>query len=583
MLNEDVVRIKELMLLREATDPRRDAAEMFAKFLEKYFRDPQNSVDSVIQTLKSQSDELKLILNKLKTSGAQSLSDSDLLKLFSGFNAGKLSQLVFDSGVIHPNITDVLKRASTSIKDKVGYENTIKSWRDNSEKGWGRYPNGIPDELQEFYREYQSKLVSELRAQIRINNKTLWGEIASLKTKIKTINDLLNTLPADKLNLLRGAYANLFRKQEKIEDKLASEFATLNKDYINKGGNVDFEPYAKRIIQLTMGAAKDSTNNVQNFLNDQLSTSVLDYNKKQLLRDTDTFKLFNDEITSGKVDFEGINGFQELVKRYSMLFNPKRFFKKMEKGLSGVSSTPAEQWQRLLNFVIQLSPYTSKENLQRIAQKGIWPVTTNRLFAPSIMSAGVIPAVAGLYYLMLSEFKEGVNYINTEVMGGEPKFPEYGEGGSKQQDMKGYLWTGFKSAFPKEWYELIPGLSSLIDEIIEGISAVDSYEGGKKITIPELESAKKSGEALLKGQEPDVDQRFLNEAEKDVRRVTQRLYPDIPEEWLREIKLYPDLKVRIGMVDSRGIKKYYQLIQKNDKIFVVNTDGREQDLGKLWR
>jgi hypothetical protein len=198
------------------------------------------------------------------------------------------------------------------------------------------------------------------------------------------------------------------------------------------------------------------------------------------------------------------------------------------------------------------------------------------------MSAGVIPAAAGLYYLMLSEFKEGVNYINTEVMGGEPKFPEYGEGGSKQQDMKGYLWTGFKSAFPKEWYELIPGLSSLIDEIIEGISAVDTYEGGKKITIPELESAKKSGEALLKGQEPDVDQRFLNEAEKDVRRVTQRLYPDIPEEWLREIKLYPDLKVRIGMVDSRGIKKYYQLIQKNDKIFVVNPDGREQDLGKLW-
>ena len=148
MLNEDVVRIKELMLLREASDPRKDAAKMFAKFLEKYFGNPQNSVDSVIQTLKSQSDDLKLILNKLKTSGAQSLSDSDLLKLFSSFNAGKLSQLVFDAGVIHPNITDVLKRASTSIKDKVGYENTIKSWRDNSEKGWGRYPNGVPDELQ---------------------------------------------------------------------------------------------------------------------------------------------------------------------------------------------------------------------------------------------------------------------------------------------------------------------------------------------------------------------------------------------------------------------------------------------------
>lgn len=582
MLNEDVVRIKELMLLREATDPRRDAAEMFAKFLEKYFRDPQNSVDSVIQTLKSQSDDLKLILNKLKASGAQSLSDSDLLKLFSSFNAGKLSQLVFDAGVIHPNITDVLKRASTSIKDKVGYENTIKSWRDNSEKGWGRYPNGVPDELQEFYREYQSKLVSELRAQIRINNQKLWGEIASTKTKLKTINDLLNTLPADKLNLLRGAYANLFKKQEVIEDKLAFEFATLNNDYIKKSGNVDFEPYAKRIIQLAMGASKDSKDNIQNFLNNQLSKSVLDYDKKQLLRDTDTFKLFNDEITSGKVDFEGINGFQELVKRYSMLFNPKRFFKKMEKGVSGVSSTPAEQWQRLLNFVIQLSPYTSKENLQRIAQKGIWPVTTNRLFAPSIMSAGVIPAAAGLYYLMFSEFKEGVNYINTEVMGRDPKFPEYGEGGSKEQDMKGYFMTGFKSAFPKEWYELIPGFSSLLDEIFEGFIAADSYQGGRRVTNPELESAKRAGEALLKGQEPNVDQRFLNEAEEDVRRVTQRLYPDIPEEWLQEVNLYPDLKVRIGMVDSRGFKKYYQLIQKNNKIFVVNPDGREQDLGKLW-
>ena len=97
-----------------------------------------------------------------------------------------------------------------------------------------------------------------------------------------------------------------------------------------------------------------------------------------------------------------------------------------------------------------------------------------------------------------------------------------------------------------------------------------------------MESAKRAGEALLKGQEPNVDQRFLNEAEEDVRRVTQRLYPDIPEEWLQEVNLYPDLKVRIGMVDSRGFKKYYQLIQKNNKIFVVNPDGREQDLGKLW-
>jgi hypothetical protein len=195
----------------------------------------------------------------------------------------------------------------------------------------------------------------------------------------------------------------------------------------------------------------------------------------------------------------------------------------------------------------------------------------------------VIPATAGLYYLMVSELKEGLNLVSTEWFGGDPMFPEYAEGGSKEQDLKGYFWSGFKSAFPQKWYELIPGFGSLLDEIIEGISAADSYKGGKKVTIPELESARRAGEALLKGQEPDVDQKFLNEAEKDVRRVTEKLYPDIPEEWLGEINLYPDLKVRIGAVDSRGLKRYYQLIQKNDKIFVVNTDGREQDLGKLWR
>lgn len=582
MLHEDVVRMKELMLLREASDPRRDAAEMFAKLLEKYFRDPQNSVNSVIQTLKSQSDDLKLILNKLKTSGVQSLSDSDLLKLFSNFNAGKLSQLVFDFGVIHPNITDVLRRASTSIKDKVGYENTIKSWRDNSEKGWGRYPNGVPDELQEFYREYQSKLVSELRNQIRINNKKLWGEIASTKSKQKIIHDLLDKLSADKLNLLRGAYANLLKNQQKIEDKLAFEFATLNNDYIEKGGNKKIEPYAKRIIQLAMGAAKDSESEVKNFLDYQLSNSVLDYDKKQLLRDTDTFKLFNDVITSEDVDFKKVQGFVELAKRYSMLFNPKRFVMKVEKGLSGVPSTRAEQWQRLVNFVIQMSPYTSKETLQRIYQKGMWPLIYQRLSAGAILSTFIIPAAAGLYYLLLSEAKEGINWFNTEVMGGEPTFPEYAEGGSKEQDLKGYLMTGFKDAFPDDWYNYV-GFSSLLDEIWEGIIAADTYEGGKKVTIPELESARRAGEALLKGQEPDVDPKFLNEAEKDVRRVTQELYPDIPEEWLGEINLYPDLQVRIGAVDSRGLKRYYQLIQKNNKIFVVNTDGREQDLGKLWR
>jgi hypothetical protein len=583
MLHEDVVRMKELMLLREASDPRRDAAEMFAKLLEKYFKDPQNSVDSLIKTLKSQSDELKLILDKLKRNGVKSLTDDDFIKLLSGFNPAKLSELVFDNGVIHTDIAGTLKQFSSRIKDKTGYINTIEDWKKNTKIGWGRYPNGVPDELQQFYKEYESKLITELRNEIRISNKQLWGQIANIAVKKKTINDWLNSLPADKLNLLRGAYANFLRKQDKIEDDLAAEFARINDDYIKTGGNVDFEPYAKRIIQSAISASKKGGANVKNFLDEQLSSSPLTYNQKQLLKDTDTFKLFNDVITSGDVDFKGVQGFVELAKRYSMLLNPKRFFKKMEKGFSGVSSTPAEQWQRLLNFVIQLSPYTSKENLQRISQKGIWKVTENRLLAPSIMSAGVIPATAGLYYLMVSELKEGLNMVSTEWFGGDPMFPEYAEGGSKEQDLTGYFWSGFKSAFPQKWYELIPGFGSLLDEIIEGISAADSYQGGKKITIPELESAKKAGEALLKGQEPDVDQRFLNEAEKDVRRVTERLYPDIPEEWLGEINLYPDLKVRIGAVDSRGLKRYYQLIQKNDKIFVVNTDGREQDLGKLWR
>jgi hypothetical protein len=294
-------------------------------------------------------------------------------------------------------------------------------------------------------------------------------------------------------------------------------------------------------------------------------------------------KHFNELISKNPNRWKGLEGIVELVKRYMMLFNPKRFCTKMESGLTGVPSLPKEQWQRFFNIILQLSPYTSAENVQRIASRGIWPVTYSRLAAPSVLSFGVIPAGAGLWNLLKGEFFEGVNFLATNYGSGDPMFAEYAEGGEKEHDMKGYFSEGFKSSFPNRFYEFIPGFQSLVDEIIEGIVQADSYSGGKKTTNPELVNAANAGEAILRGQQPNVDKKFLIEAQKDVRRKTQQLYPDIPTETLNKIKLYPNLVPRIEGKNSEGLPQAHKLILVGDKIFVVNNkDGRKVEINNLW-
>jgi hypothetical protein len=581
MITEELHRIREIMQLNEvAGDPRVVLAKKFATFLERIISKAKTG--EFLDTMKQQTNELSDIVSRIKTRGVNDLTEDELIKLFKAFDTGKLANLIFRENIIHPNIGQSLIDASKTIKSKQGYEDTLKNWKEASEIGWGAYPNGVPEELKPLYRDYNRKLTQELRNNIQTYNRSLWSQIDQRALKMSSLTDLLNRLPAENLNLLRAAYANLVTGQEKIEDRLAQEFDKLTRDYINAGGNVDFEPYAKRITQLAFSASKGSENNVKNFLEKQLDDANLSYDVRSLLRETDTLKHFNKLVTENPNKWKGLEGIGELVKRYMMLFNPKRFFKKMESGITGVPSLPKEQWQRFFNMILQLSPYTSAENVQRIASKGIWPVTALRLGAPSVLSFGVIPASAGLWNLFKGQFYEGMNYLSTNFGDGDPMFADYAEGGEMQNDMEGYFKEGFKSAFPKEWYRLIPGFQSLVDEIAEGIVAADSYQGGKKITSPELIAASKAGEALLKGETPNVDVRFLNEALKDVKKVVREIYSDIPEQILNNIKLYPDLVPRVEGTNPNGSPVAHKLVLKDNKIYVVDRNGRQFEFNKLW-
>jgi hypothetical protein len=303
----------------------------------------------------------------------------------------------------------------------------------------------------------------------------------------------------------------------------------------------------------------------------------LPYDVTSELKSTESFKYFNDVIMSNPGKWKELDA---PVKRYMMLFNPKRFFKKMEEGLTGVPSTPAEQWQRLFNMVIQMSPYSNTEIVERLAQKNMMRLWIVKLFhGGALVSFGLIPAANGLFSLIRGEFFELVNLAGFAVGRETAINPAYGEGGSEEGDFYDYFVPAFKAAIPDSLLSVV-GFSSLIDEIIEGIIKANRYGGGTP-NSELLEEIAKAGEAILRGDEPEISNDLKIRLEPEIHKIIETKYPDIPKERLGQIRLGPDLKVRfVGKYKMKIVA--WDVIMEGDKIFLVNEQGQKGELNRLW-
>ena len=609
-LNEELLRIREIMslnvnLILEINLP--TSAKNKVLSLLKSLMSSTNIGDEFQKIFKSWDNDVATIIAKIKN--ARSLTPSELELLINKIDWEKFGSKLVKYGVGVPNFNlDNVAKAfgkNTPEETKAAYEDWIRGVEKVAlEKGFGRFPGGVPDEIKPMYEMIIREIKEKVDQHLLDKYPKIHQQIFPAKAYKKTFVNLLNEFTPQSWQLLYGAYRNYFSKQKEIQKKLELELYNLLQDYtknVSSGGGTQVEPYARRITQTAFGLQKwndDASQVLQQKIEQILPPSL-----QRLVDNTEAMKYFEEAVVETirkKPDNNVAKDLLKIFQAYAKLVNPYRYFKTVQEStisklLGGVSS-PSENRERLFNFVLQLQPYTSRENVERIARMGVWKVTAARFGGQAIAMSLVAPVILGIYEIIFGTSKELWESVKP-VFGGtsDPAWspPVPGEDESITQDREeNEKWGTHKTYFKRG--EVSPGKLSeytLVDDVFEAAKAIWDYfdQTGAIEMTPEQQEAAAAGLRLLKGEEMNLSGANYALALNDVKKVIIKQYPnienhsDILNSILLNGKGIPYITGKQPLEDGRVVPASYKLFINagEEKIYYMSEEG-PQEINTLW-
>jgi hypothetical protein len=566
MLKEEITRIKTLMSLNEANGPQDDIAKFIAKQIQKALS-AGGQVDDILKAFSKNADEVvnfKTFFDKLKDGKYQPTADDlNLILRNLGNNSidfAKLAKEAYKKGTLTDKvkIDETLIQTAKDIRTKEEYDEILKLFKKWESDGYGRFQTGgVPEELKPFFSSFSNEVKQDFLSNIYKYNRAFWVKYLDQGKVKRALLDWINSGGVVQTSII-GVLKGLIQNQETIQSKMFDDFIRLQLEYIAKDGNINAEPYARRIFQNAIGASKTNQNNLESFLKKQIKDSGLPSDIKELIDKTEISEYFA-ELTKKENLPPGV---LDSFKRFFSLFNPLRLFG--EYGTKLKSTGAKEQFARALNTILTTSPYSQKEYLASVVQKGLWPTVTNKVANNMKISLGVIPAFYGAANLAKGEFWELWNTNGPESL----YVPEYGPGGEKERTGVEYFWEAF-----------YPVLEQRIVELDIPITFADDLYRGNLYTPPGIDDSQVmkaaeyarriiNGETIEENWSDNVVFIDLNNA---VKTEIKNLYPDLGNK-IQRVNLSPtDLKVYYTDVDGET----YLMEYKNGRIYVYNP---QQDL-----
>jgi len=169
----------------------------------------------------------------------------------------------------------------------------------------------------------------------------------------------------------------------------------------------DLSDYHRRIKDLAISAVGKNKTTLKKILDDIVK------NNPQIQKDVTLKTELRNAFRSNKLDeylLPVVKG--ENYHGVTLYFNAWR------KLLNIKSLKSLEGWGRLINFIVQATPYTTKEISQRIAKYGVKKVVARRLVGTAMTAYVVLPTIAGIlngvYYIVTSF---GIDGFRTKFLG----------------------------------------------------------------------------------------------------------------------------------------------------------------------
>ena len=490
-------------------------------------------------------------------------TDDELRLIIRNLNDGlidfaKLGKEAYKNGTLANKraIDKTLIQSAQDLKTKEEYDEVLKLFKRWESTGYNKFPDGkVPEQLKPFFTSYSKEVKDDFLQNIYKYNRPFWVKNLDRGRIEKAILDWINSGSNVRTSII-GILKGLIQSQETIEAKMLDDLIRLQLDFIATKGNINAEPYAKRIFQNAIGASKTNKSNLESFLKKQINDSGIPYGIKDLINKTEIFEYFA-ELTKKENLPPGV---LDSFKRFFSLLDPRRWLGEYGEKLK--STGPQEQFARALNTIITTSPYSNKEYLARVVQKGLWPTVASKLVGTMTLSLVIIPAFYGAANLIKGGFYEFFNTFGPQSMYN----PDYGRGGEKQKTGDEYFFDAFWPVV-KQRLPLIGDIPiTLVDDLYRGnIYTPPTRDDSQVMKAAEYAKSILEGQTIEENWSDNVVFVDLNNA---VKTEIKRLYPDLDENKIRKMNLSP-ADLRVYYTDRDG--KTYPMELKNGRIYVVNS------------
>lgn len=530
-------------------------ARLIAKALTKNIAEVSTPIKKIIQKYTNETINEKQFLDEYMTAIKGTIDEVNFIKILDEI----------------PEVEKYMGDWDITIRDYATEPGVTKKQLSDFLTDPDHGPNTGSDMIDEYLTNRLLKVLDEV-----------FGETTSLvKTAgklTKKIKLFIQKLLPENIRTITVAYRGLFKSLDKISMEIngvVDEMVKFKGEY----PTADLSDYHRRIKDLATSAVGKNKTTLKKILDDIVK------NNPQIQKDITLKTELRNAFRSNKLDeylLPVVKG--ENYPGVTLYFNAWR------KLLNIKSLKSWEGWGRLLNFIVQATPYSTKEISQRIAKYGVKKVVARRLVGTAMTAFVVLPTIAGIlngfYYLVTSV---GIDGFRTKFLGysSEEELFEQSKG-----SIVDAVTNAAKSVFPDSMLDL-PFFTTFIDDVYEVAVKGLPWKPADSVSPYYLEAAN-AGMAILKGEDVNIEA-YDDIAEgknkvDDVREIIKKVYPTIKSTVLGKIywdtstakayyKFNPKGTLQFTPMEIRikNLNSEDEVVKGVTKIFIVKVvDGKER-------
>jgi hypothetical protein len=516
-------------------------------------------VTKIVSELPKLSDEFATTFKSLNRQWANKEIDAIkyLDEVFSVAKGSPYEKELLDiiTPIIGRNISENLDMFKQLIENKFKEQMDRDALIDLTMRLWDKHRNIGIEPIDDYIKQSLRKEIDELYGVVT-------PKITKIPESLSKIGKFLETWLPKNIRTIQTAYRKLFTDLDTIKKEMDDVVKEMVEER-SKNQSADISAFVKRLQDLAASGVKKNNSTFKGVWNEMVKDNPVLKNNSSLRREilSESSKLENlmlDPKYNG-----GWGGLKLYYEAWGSLLNVKNLVK-----------NPIQYGERLANFIIQATPYTSEEIAKRIRLHGVKNVLYRRAIGTSLSAFVVLPALSGVLIAILGAGAGAIDWVRMALGAEEEMFD------LSKQNMKENFKEGFISMFPDSMWD-VPILTTYIDDVWDAAEKGLEWKAKDSLTPEQLQAAEE-GMRILKGEGSDLEGYEVQKT-ASVKREIKRLYPDIPTTDLAKIVVKSDNKAYYEQTTIADGVKLRRLSIVDGKVYINNDElNRRVEINKLW-